>query len=427
MEKILILAFDFPPKQSVGGQRPYSWFKYLPKYGLDTTVITIESTTKINTNKENINDKVFKVPIRPNLRDKFIEKYGEKYSLIRKVISFFIFYFEFNFNNFDNKRNIYLEAKKILKNNHFDIIIATGEPYILFKYAHLLSKEYEIPWVADYRDDWVEDHVRENKSFFYKYFIDSRNKILERKYMKNAAGFTTVNEDILNKISKRIKNTKGEIIFNGFDFELLKEQEKTESQSKDFVISYAGVIYEFDYFQIFEESFGMFMEKKKNPQNVKVHFYGILNNPNSVTDQVLKFKERYPNNVCIFDYLSSEVLVQKLKNSSVFLNLIAADPSKGYIGTKIYMYASLKKPILSIPIVDTEITNFFPNRNIHFVSRNILKINKLLEDNYLEFESNGYTTTDITESEIFNISREKFTNELAIFLKNILNENKRPS
>jgi hypothetical protein len=56
-----------------------------------------------------------------------------------------------------------------------------------------------------------------------------------------------------------------------------------------------------------------------------------------------------------------------------------------------------------------------------------LKINKLLEDNYLEFESNGYTTTDITESEIFNISREKFTNELAIFLKNILNENKRPS
>ncbi|MDA3780596.1 MAG: hypothetical protein PF487_10325 [Bacteroidales bacterium] len=29
MKKVLILAYDFPPYVSVGGLRPYSWYKYI--------------------------------------------------------------------------------------------------------------------------------------------------------------------------------------------------------------------------------------------------------------------------------------------------------------------------------------------------------------------------------------------------------------
>ena len=35
MKKVLIFAYDFPPYVSVGGLRPYSWYKYLKEYGIE--------------------------------------------------------------------------------------------------------------------------------------------------------------------------------------------------------------------------------------------------------------------------------------------------------------------------------------------------------------------------------------------------------
>ena len=33
LKKALILAYDFPPFNSIGGQRPYAWLKYFREFG----------------------------------------------------------------------------------------------------------------------------------------------------------------------------------------------------------------------------------------------------------------------------------------------------------------------------------------------------------------------------------------------------------
>ena len=38
--KVLVLCNDFTPLNSIGAQRPYSWFKYFKKYGAEITAIT---------------------------------------------------------------------------------------------------------------------------------------------------------------------------------------------------------------------------------------------------------------------------------------------------------------------------------------------------------------------------------------------------
>ncbi len=40
MKKVLIIAYDFPPLNSVGAKRPYSWYKYFKKYNVYPIVIT---------------------------------------------------------------------------------------------------------------------------------------------------------------------------------------------------------------------------------------------------------------------------------------------------------------------------------------------------------------------------------------------------
>ena len=39
-KKILILCNDFPPVNSIGADRPYSWYKYFHEFNLYPIVIT---------------------------------------------------------------------------------------------------------------------------------------------------------------------------------------------------------------------------------------------------------------------------------------------------------------------------------------------------------------------------------------------------
>jgi hypothetical protein len=54
----------------------------------------------------------------------------------------------------DNRAGIYHAASEQLQKHTCHAIIATGEPFVLFRYAKKLSERFNIPWVADYRDGW---------------------------------------------------------------------------------------------------------------------------------------------------------------------------------------------------------------------------------------------------------------------------------
>jgi len=40
MKRVLILAYDFPPYVSVGGLRPYAWYRYLHEFDVFPIVVT---------------------------------------------------------------------------------------------------------------------------------------------------------------------------------------------------------------------------------------------------------------------------------------------------------------------------------------------------------------------------------------------------
>ena len=77
-----------------------------------------------------------------------------------------------------------------MKNNTVDAIIATGDPFVLFKYASSLSKKFNIPWIADYRDPWTGNKNR-SEMFFDNYW--------ERRFLANVTAMTTVSEFLKKK------------------------------------------------------------------------------------------------------------------------------------------------------------------------------------------------------------------------------------
>ncbi|CAN0503044.1 unnamed protein product, partial [Scytosiphon promiscuus] len=102
MKKILILANDFPPFNSIGAQRPASWYKYFHENGLFPVVVTrhwdegiqspidyIKPSFKKEIEiSENPEGTIIRVPYSPTLRDRLIIKFGlEKYQFLRKFLT----------------------------------------------------------------------------------------------------------------------------------------------------------------------------------------------------------------------------------------------------------------------------------------------------------------------------------------------------
>ena len=127
---MLILAYDFPPYISVSGQRNYSWYKNLKKFGIHPIIITrqwgnlngnhldfIQPSKKEHTTFEKTDyGMIIRTPFRLNISNKIILKYGiKKFSKIRKFITLLYEFFQFLF-PIGNKKNIYFEAKNIYAN-----------------------------------------------------------------------------------------------------------------------------------------------------------------------------------------------------------------------------------------------------------------------------------------------------------------------
>ena len=178
LKKILILAYDFPPYVSVGALRPKSWFKYFHKFGFEPIIVTRQWASKYGDFRDYIapsNDKkvlieqhiqgtIIRAPYFPNWSNRLILNKGEKkWKLARKGYSAVIDYAQFIF-PVGPKRQVYLAAKEYLKQHKIDFILATGEPFVLFHYANKLSKEFNTPWIADYRDPWTLNSDEKKKN-----------------------------------------------------------------------------------------------------------------------------------------------------------------------------------------------------------------------------------------------------------------------
>lgn len=347
MTKLLILCYDFPPYVSVGGLRPYSWYKYLHLYDVYPIVVTRQWENKhggkldyispgySDSVEKEINPEgtVFKTPYKPNLANRILLKYGEnRFKLIRKLITAYYEIFQFIL-PIGNKRDLYKTADEFLKNNRVDYIIASGDPYILFKYASELSKKHEIPWIADYRDVWVMDK-RGNR------LIKGLASIFEKKCLKNVHKITTVAGYIQKIIEQNIKNKEFEIIYNGYDPEIEKVIEGIDQFGDVLSIAFIGTINIWHPIEVFLRACNELL--KENPDlKIRLSFFGI-NKPEEVKEMIAgdyqylqQFAEFYPK----MDNLELAKTIARYNAFLLFNDYY-------FPGTKIFDYIAIKRKIL---------------------------------------------------------------------------------
>jgi len=355
--RLLILAYDFPPNGSIGGQRPYSWFKYLKEFGIHPvvvtrhwdTVVTPEDTIRPCGSEVSITESeegtLIRVPFRPNLRDRMLLRFGDRFSFIRKVLSLWFTLAQYFIPWVDNRRNIHEAAREYLKSHPCDALIATGEPFILFRYAQLLSSEFSIPWVADYRDGWSTNYHAENGGAMDRLINRHFLNPLERQLLGSCAQVTVAAPAMQSELNALDAKARIDIVYNGYFHELFENLPIAERPPhRPFTIVHSGTLYPYQKAQLFLEGLYRFIDKHAlSPADLKVVFLGLNYQPQQV-DRVMNAHASLRPFIQTTDRMSHREALQQLVEADVLLLL--ANRDYGQIYAKVFDYIALQKPVL---------------------------------------------------------------------------------
>lgn len=444
MKRLLILAYDFPPYVSVGGLRPYAWYRYLKEYGVEPIVVTRQWENKYGNELDYIapggsDETIFetteygtiiRTPYKPNLANRIMLKYGRsRFALLRRMVTAWYEFMQFLF-FVGPKSGLYRGAKEYLKHDKVDAIIATGEPFILFKYASALSRKFNIPWIADYRDPWSQKQVNVSNKIRYK-FISAN----EKRFLSNVTNVITVSEYFVKKISQTVCFPKIQIVPNGYDGEFVKEVESVAQNSDVLRFAFTGSLYDWYPIESVLDGFACFIEK--NPAvRIELHFYGI-NNEDRIKRLVSSRCRILEKSTFFYRKLPNRQLLEYLRSCNVMLLF----NNYSVMGTKIYDYIGIRRKIMlcysddidALYLKDSKTNHFdisgISNRlqeeliietNSGVVIKDRAHLEDAIETLYKEFCDKGYIECNSHGYEMY--SREYQTGELA---KIIFGENEK--
>lgn len=436
MKRLLILAYDFPPYVSVGGLRPYAWYKYLKNFDVEPIVVTRQWGNKYGNELDYIApgecDKtiientecgtVIRTPYKPNLANRIMLKYGKnRFSLLRKMVSAWYEFTQFLF-FVGPKSGLYKGAKEYLKNNKVDAIIATVDPYILLRYASVLSKKYGVPWVADYRDPWIEN---KNKSKF----IGRWSKYFEKKFTANTECVITVDEFFKKQIETNVYKPF-HIIPNGYNPDAINAVSDIKQGGDCLRFAFVGTIYSWHPLESVLSGFSHFADSTIEP-NFELNFYGV-NNAEELKFQV---SDKFPNlagKVNVYPRMENNMLMKKLAMHNVMLLF----NYYSFTGTKIYDYLGLKRKILLCYSDDEDAKllkeKFYPIKEIEGLSTHLQEdlintthsgiaakdkahLEQILVDLYAEFVRTG--NIECSSVDVDRFSRREGAKRLAEVIK----------
>lgn len=386
---VLILAYDFPPYVSVGGLRPYSWYKYFHEFGIYPVVVTRQWGNKYGNHLDYIasgeSDKtiieeteygtILRSPYKPNLSNRLLLKYGEKrFRLLRKAITAWYEFMQFLF-FVGPKAGLYRCAKEYLKKNKVDTIIATGEPFILFKYASKLSGKFNIPWLADYRDPWTQSAARSKNVFLKKW-----NSFFEIKCLNNAFAITTVSELLKYQIKLLLPNKFIHIIPNGYSLPAEFNMRSQSPNNDKLRLAFAGSIYAWHPWKVVLHS--LLRLKQNNNGDFEFAFYGI----NAIKEIKAYLTAELPQlkkHIKFYPKLGNQELLYELSMQHVLL--LFNDYT--IAGTKIYDYLSVKRRIL---LCFTKDDNALQLKSKYFPLKGNDQFNTSLQQEIIEHTKSGY-------------------------------------
>lgn len=349
MLTVLILAYDFPPYVSVGALRPAAWLRHLADSGVWPVVVTRQWGCAYGDARDYVAPgwsdadvveelpwgTVVRAPYRPNLAGRMLLRHGPgRRALPRRAVTAFYEAAQFPL-PIGPRAGLLRAARRWARGHRVDAVVATGEPFVLFKYARMLSRQLGVPWLADCRDPWTGSLARAGNPL--RRWWERR---FERRYLASAAGVVTVSEFFRRKIEGNAAGRPFHIIANGFDDAQARRLATLPQGAGALTVAFAGTVYPYHPLREALAAFDRFAAANPGAR-LALEFHGC----NAAADIERLVADHFPalaGRVATLPKRPNAELLERLSrcNALLLFNDYYA------IGTKIYDYLALGRKIL---------------------------------------------------------------------------------
>ena len=230
-------------------------------------------------------------------------------------------------------------GRKVLLDDTFDAIFSSAHAVSSHIIASNLASESGIPWVADFRDLWTQNHY--NSHFKARTLFEQR---LEINTLKNADALVTVSEPLSKKIAQLHADRPIFTIPNGFDPDQLN---RGHPLSEELTITYTGNLYRGrrDPTILFKVLREMFDQNPRSSDRISINFYG--KKEPWLYELIEKFD--LSDITRVHGTVSREESIEKQRMSQILLLLTWDNPEENGVYTgKLFDYLAARRPILSL-------------------------------------------------------------------------------
>jgi glycosyltransferase involved in cell wall biosynthesis len=365
MNKVLIVAYYFPPSGGPGVQRVLKYVQYLREFGWEPVVLTVndgnfpardESLLKeIPTGVRVIRTDIFEpYDLYRKLTGKekgtaidvnTIHREGTKLSPQERIAEFIRathFLPDARIGWFNTPVRAGLAA---IREEGISAIYSSSPPYTCSLIARALKRKSGLPWIAGFRDPWT-GFITTPKRWAIPAAIDRK---LEHAVFREAdaveVAWVGIMKDVLRKYPG-IPESKFHHLPNGFDsadFPEVSEEARTDNR---FTVTYAGSMYGRRNPDAFLRAVeGLAARGEVDPARIRLRFIGRFG------EEVLAMfrNSDLRNAIEVVGYMPhGESIRQLLLADALLLVVDECDESDEVVPGKVYEYIGSRRPVLAV-------------------------------------------------------------------------------
>ncbi len=293
---------------------------------------------------------------------------------------------EWEYNPMDNFA-VSRAAERLLQERRFDLLLTTYRPLGSLRLVNRLARRHGIPWVADLRD--LPDQFDRNR----RAWLTRRASSSVAKACQGAEHVITVSKELARMLQHQYAlKSPVSVIYNGFELSQLAEFDRPQHLD-EFHITYCGSGGYGRDIGLLMQALSALASRGGDLRGVKVKVFGV-GDPASVRaeDWVGSEMLLFPGRV------SHREALQKQVEAGVLLSL-ASPGGRGIITSKVFEYAMIGRPVLSIPATGDELDDFIQESGIGIASSDVLEIAEFLENLLTAWRVSGRPPVNTSKKE----------------------------
>lgn len=362
MKRVLILTYYWPPSGGPGVQRWLKFVKYLPHFGYEPIVLTVDPQKATYP----VLDKSLLIEIPENLRiyhTSTREPYGLYKKLFRKK--------QVPYSGFANETgngpinavsrfirgNLFVpdarigwnryaisRAIELIEKCQIETFITTSPPHSTQLAGVEIKNIFpQIRWIADLRDPWTDIYYYDK--MLHLPWVKKKDLRYEKKVLEKADVIITVSDFLQNLFTEKFNDVaakdKIKVITNGFDpddFKDIKSVRNTDS----FTVTYVGTIAHNYNLNGFIKA----MEYVKTEVGEKLH----IQFTGSISPKWKKvLKANLKQHIDFHKHVEHSEAIRQMKASDMLLLVVPEIiNNEGIITGKVFEYLASERPILGI-------------------------------------------------------------------------------